>query len=45
MVAKSEQASPTLRLKPGDYVVHVAYGRAQTSDTLSVRDGADQERR
>ena len=36
MVAKSEQASPTLTLKPGDYVVHVAYGRAQTSDTLSV---------
>jgi hypothetical protein len=40
MVAKSQQASPTLRLKPGDYVVHVAYGRAQMSDTLSVRNGA-----
>ena len=36
MVAKSEQPSPTLTLKPGDYVVHVAYGRAQASDTLSV---------
>jgi len=36
MVAKSEQANPTLTLKPGNYVVHVAYGRAQTSDTLSV---------
>jgi hypothetical protein len=36
LVAKSEQASPTLILKPGDYVVHVAYGRAQASDTLSV---------
>ena len=41
MVAKSQQASPTLRLKPGDYVVHVAYGRAQASDTISVRDAAD----
>jgi hypothetical protein len=40
MVARSEQASPTLRLKPGDYVVHVAYGRAQASDTLSIRSGA-----
>jgi hypothetical protein len=39
MVAKSEQASPTLTLKPGEYVVHVAYGRAQTSDTLSVGNG------
>ena len=33
---KSEQAKPTLELKPGSYVVHVAYGQAQTSDTLSV---------
>ena len=40
MVAKSEQASPTLSLKPGEYVVHVAYGRAQTSDSLSVGDKA-----
>jgi len=40
MVAKSELASPVLSLKPGDYVVHVAYGRAQTSDTLSVRNKA-----
>lgn len=36
MVVKSEQANPTLTLKPGNYVVHVAYGEAQTSDTLSV---------
>lgn len=36
LVAKSQQANPTLSLKPGDYVVHVAYGRAQSSDTLSV---------
>lgn len=43
MVAKSEQATPTLALKPGDYVVHVAFGRAQASDTLSVRSGASQK--
>jgi hypothetical protein len=36
MVAKSAQASPTVTLKPGDYVVHVAYGRAQASDSLRV---------
>jgi hypothetical protein len=36
MIAKSEQPTPTLSLKPGDYVVHVAYGQAQASDTLSV---------
>lgn len=41
MVAKSEQAAPTLKLPPGDYVVHVAYGRAQASDTLSVGKGAN----
>lgn len=38
LVVKSEQAAPTLKLKPGDYVVHVAFGRAQMSDTLSVGD-------
>jgi hypothetical protein len=36
MVVKSEKAAPAVTLPPGDYVVHVAYGRAQTSDTLSV---------
>ena len=36
MVAKSEQAAPTLKLPPGDYVVHVAFGRAQASDTFTV---------
>ncbi|MDR3470182.1 MAG: hypothetical protein P4M09_00570 [Devosia sp.] len=40
LVAKSEEASPTLTLKPGDYAVHVAYGRAQASDTLSVGNSA-----
>ena len=40
MVAKSEQAAPVINLKPGDYVVDVAYGRAQLSDTLSVTNSA-----
>ncbi len=41
MVAKSEQASPTVKLPPGDYVVHVAFGRAQSSDTLTVAPGTN----
>lgn len=39
LVARSEDAKPTLKLNPGDYVIHVAYGEAQASDTLSVRTG------
>src|SRR6185312_16742340 len=38
LVTKSQLAAPVLKLKPGDYVVHVAYGRAQSSDTLTVAD-------
>ncbi len=36
LLFRSEEASPTLELPPGEYVVHVSYGRAQTSDALSV---------
>ena len=36
MVAKSEDATARMSLVPGEYVVHVAYGRAQASDTLVV---------
>jgi hypothetical protein len=43
MIAKSTLSSPTLNLPPGDYVIHVAYGAAQTSDTLSVRGDASQK--
>jgi hypothetical protein len=43
LVAKSEEATPTVSLKPGDYVVDVAYGRAQTSDTLTVADKPQQK--
>jgi hypothetical protein len=37
MIAKSSEASPTINLPPGNYLVHVAYGEAQASDTLDVR--------
>ncbi|MGV8951283.1 MAG: hypothetical protein ACOH2M_09295 [Cypionkella sp.] len=43
LVAKSEEASPSIQLPPGEYVVHVAYGRAQASDTLSVVEGTNQK--
>jgi hypothetical protein len=43
MVAKSTEASPTVNLPPGNYLVHVAYGEAQASDTLSVRGAPDQK--
>lgn len=39
MVAKSDDAKASLSLPPGQYVIHVAYGRAQASDTLSVNPG------
>lgn len=43
LVAKSELGQPTVQLPPGEYVVHVAYGRAQTSEPLSVAPGANQK--
>ena len=43
MIMKSDQPSPTLNLPPGDYIVHVAYGAAQASDTLSVRGDPSQK--
>lgn len=39
MVAKSDDASANLQLPPGQYMVHVAYGRAQASDGLTVEKG------
>lgn len=39
LVAKSDLAAPRLELPPGDYVVHVAYGRAQVSEPLAVGAG------
>lgn len=43
LVAKSDQGTATVELPPGEYVVHVAYGRAQTSETISVLPGANQK--
>jgi hypothetical protein len=39
LLAKSEEPTATLSLAPGEYVVHVAYGRSQASDTLSIVPG------
>jgi len=39
LAAKSDDATARLELVPGNYVVHVAYGRAQTTDTITVVDG------
>jgi hypothetical protein len=39
LAAKSDDAHATVELPPGEYVVHVAYGRAQASDTLTVAPG------
>ena len=41
LAAKSEDATAHLQLVPGEYVVHVAYGRAQASDTLEVTEGSN----
>lgn len=43
LVAKSELGAPTLELPPGEYLVHVAYGRAQTSEPLSVVPGDNEK--
>lgn len=36
LVEKSDDSVAIFSLPPGDYVVHVAYGRAQASDTVRV---------
>jgi len=43
LVAKSDLGAPVVELPPGEYVVHVAYGRAQTSEPLSVVQGANEK--
>jgi hypothetical protein len=43
LVAKSELGEPTLELPPGDYVVHVSYGRAQAGGMLKVAEGPNQQ--
>lgn len=39
LVAKSEDATAAFSVPPGEYVIHVAYGRAQASDRLFVEPG------
>lgn len=39
LAGKSNDAVARLELPPGNYVVHVAYGRAQASDTITVVEG------
>lgn len=43
MAAKSEDGTASLSLPPGEYLVHIAYGRAQISDTLTVTPGNNQK--
>lgn len=43
LAAKSEDATAHLELVPGNYVVHVAYGRAQTTDTITVAEGENEK--
>jgi hypothetical protein len=43
LVAKSEDPVAELELAPGEYVVHVAYGRAQISDTMTVAEGSTEK--
>jgi hypothetical protein len=40
LVAKAEEGA-SVELAPGEYVVHVAYGRAQASETLTIQPGQD----
>jgi hypothetical protein len=39
LTAKSDDGIANVKLAPGSYVVHVAYGRAQASETLTVAEG------
>ena len=39
LAAKSDSAVAQVELAPGNYVVHVAYGRAQASETITVAEG------
>jgi hypothetical protein len=43
LAAKSESATASFELVPGEYVVHVAYGRAQATETIEVAEGGLRE--
>jgi hypothetical protein len=40
LLSTYRDASPTLKLKPGDYIVNAAFGRAHLTRTISVKPGA-----
>lgn len=42
LLAKSTDAAAAFSLQPGEYIAHVAYGRAQASDTFTVETGPNQ---
>lgn len=42
LLAKSTDAAAAFSLQPGEYIAHVAYGRAQASDTFTVEPGPNQ---
>jgi len=39
LAQKSAEATAHMQLVPGNYVVHLAYGRAQITDTMTVAEG------
>lgn len=41
LLAKSEESVAVFNLVPGDYVLHVAYGRSQATDTIRVEPGTN----
>lgn len=36
LIEKSDQATPIIYLPPGNYIVHAAYGRAHTAESLTM---------
>lgn len=43
LVAKAESGVAAIELPPGEYVVHVAYGQAQISESLAVAPGENRK--
>jgi hypothetical protein len=43
LVAKADTGTARLDLPPGEYMVHVAYGQAQMSDSLSIVPGTNEK--
>ena len=41
LAAESNNAVADVELPPGSYIVHVAYGRAQANDTITVAEGSN----